>query len=674
MASKWSRKRRIEKQLDELQASKDALSSAETCVSGLYQSASVHDTSNAACTESSSDDDEFLSTDCFYDSPDKNSSSEVETDSSCEEDDTCHFLSNWAIEFGITQNALSALLSGLHRRIPELPKDARTLMKSNVTITTKIVAGGDYHHFGIAESLRKLELSYQHNETIKMQVNIDGLPLFNKSSMQLWPILGMLEGTRSPFIIGLFVGRNKPKDVEEYLESFIAEVEVLEKGFDLKDSFVFLQVTCFICDAPARSFVKKTKSHTGYYGCDRCIQKGVHLNRRMTFPDTAAQLRSDSEFALGKYDEHQFCVPSVNRINLGLVNGFVLDYMHLVCLGVVRRLIVLWLKGPKKTRISFGLSEAISGKLCSLSAHMPSELSRNLRPLSELDYWKATDFRQFLIYSSYIALKDYLNAEVFDNYKCLMVAIYLLLSPAYCLKYASYAKELLAHFIEYFKYIYGEEYVVYNVHCLTHVADDVLFHQKPLDELSAFPFENFLGKIKRCVRKPQSVLQQLARRVQEGYLSPQVFQQKAYELKQPHKNGPVVTSMFGKRQFQQVAMTTFILKCSVGDNCVRANDKVCVVRNIFEADNQVKLLVQEFGCVEPVFTNPIDSTVIGMLKVSMTKRKLFIVALTDIQLKYVLMPYSEKTWMAVPLMHTSWYALPHNTLLMNSCVTITMKV
>lgn len=38
--------------------------------------------------------------------------------------------------------------------------------------------------------------------------------------------------------------------------------------------------------------------------------------------------------------------------SLGMVSGFPLDYMHLVCLGVMRWLLHLWLKGPLACRLS----------------------------------------------------------------------------------------------------------------------------------------------------------------------------------------------------------------------------------------------------------------------------------------------------------------------------------
>ncbi len=59
-------------------------------------------------------------------------------------------------------------------------------------------------------------------------------------------------------------------------------------------------------------------------------------------------------------------------------------------------------------------------------------------------------------------------------------------------------------------FLYEKELVVYNVHGLVHLPDDVKKFG-PLDTFSAFPFENFVGQLKRLVREPQGTLQQVVR-------------------------------------------------------------------------------------------------------------------------------------------------------------------
>ena len=50
--------------------------------------------------------------------------------------------------------------------------------------------------------------------------------------------------------------------------------------------------------------------------------------------------------------------------------------------------------------------------------------------------------------------------------------------------------------------------LVYNVHGLVQLAEDAS-RFGCLDNISAFPFENFLGKLKRMVRKPSFPLEQV---------------------------------------------------------------------------------------------------------------------------------------------------------------------
>lgn len=62
--------------------------------------------------------------------------------------------------------------------------------------------------------------------------------------------------------------------------------------------------------------------------------------------------------------------------------------------------------------------------------------------------------------------------------------------------------------------MYGLEFIVYNVHLLSHICDDVEVYGT-LDEFSALPFKNFLHHLKKLVKSPTNVLQQIYRRITE---------------------------------------------------------------------------------------------------------------------------------------------------------------
>lgn len=142
-------------------------------------------------------------------------------------------ISNWAIQFGISLVALTALLGIVRICHPDLPKDARTILRTQTKYSILERAGGQYHYFGILASLRNTLSKYMHtlveNFTLKLKINIDGLPFFKSSSLQLWPILGLLLSVplKEPVVIGLFCGPKKLSSAMEFLRDFVTELEQL---------------------------------------------------------------------------------------------------------------------------------------------------------------------------------------------------------------------------------------------------------------------------------------------------------------------------------------------------------------------------------------------------------------------------------------------------------------
>lgn len=166
-------------------------------------------------------------------------SSESDTSSDTDfEDDTVQLteqLVAWVSKFNISHSALNALLSILRIYHGFLPKDARTMLKTALHYNILSIAGGSYYHFGIEvwvkSIINSLPLSKTDVDEVSLQINIDGLPLFKSSNMQLWPILGRLvkPSVSRPFVIGLYCGIQKPTNVQEYLEKLVLELQDLFK-------------------------------------------------------------------------------------------------------------------------------------------------------------------------------------------------------------------------------------------------------------------------------------------------------------------------------------------------------------------------------------------------------------------------------------------------------------
>ena len=238
------------------------------------------------------------------------------------------------------------------------------------------------------------------------------------SSNGLWPLLVCdytCDYTNSPFLVGIFCGEGKPKILSQYLEQFVGDLKnVLSNGIKYLDKQFEVLVSSFICDAPARAFIKQTQSHNGYAGSDKFFQEGV-WRKKMTYPETKVRLRTDGSFKDRVDEEHHIGTSPLSGV-VNMVSMFPIDYMHLSCLGVTRKLLNMWLKGKKTTRLPSQTVGTISEKLLKLCSHMPCEFSRKPRTLAELDRWKATELRSFMLYWGPIVLKDCVPIDIYDNF------------------------------------------------------------------------------------------------------------------------------------------------------------------------------------------------------------------------------------------------------------------
>lgn len=123
--------------------------------------------------------------------------------------------------------------------------------------------------------------------------------------------------------------------------------------------------------------------------------------------------------------------------------------------------------------------------------------------------------------------------------------------------------------------------VVYNVHCLVHLSEDAKVYGS-LD-ISSFPFENFLAKLKRIVRKPTFPLSQIIHRLSER-TNINVVSPSFPVLKKEHQRGPLTDELTGL-QYTIVKTLKFQLKLNVKDSCVRLNGSISIIKNIVQDDN-----------------------------------------------------------------------------------------
>lgn len=203
---------------------------------------------------------------------------------------------------------------------------------------------------------------------------------------------------------------------------------LLERGVKHEGKVHKVSIRAFICDAPARAFLKCTKGHNASQGCERCEATALRINSRMVYTATdVAPSRTDEMFSQFKYGNHQKMPSPLLNLGIRCIEQFPLDYMHLVCLGVVKRILLFLIRGPSNCRLHRRQQEELSERLVSLNGAMPGEFVRQPRSLNEIDRWKATEFRQFLLYSGPVVLSSVIPQPLYSHFLTLTVSMSILL-------------------------------------------------------------------------------------------------------------------------------------------------------------------------------------------------------------------------------------------------------
>jgi hypothetical protein len=431
-------------------------------------------------------------------------------------------LRTWAVDSGVTHSQLNKLLPILRKTKKSLPLTANTLLRTADVVECGSRSGGDYLYFGVKVGLENLFRCVAVDELclvdeVQLAFNIDGVPLFVSSTYSLWPILcyAMNVKPQQVFVVALYGGKSKPSDLT-FIQDTVNELNsLISDGILIEGRRLTCMLKMCVCDAPARAMVKAIKQFSGYYGCDKCLQKGYYVGR-MTYPQCTAPLRTDESFRARENEEHHTGTSPFMSLPVNMIKFFPVDYMHQTCLGVMKRLIICWTKGPKAIKMSVSQKSDVNSRLLCFRSVVTKEFSRKPRPLTDVAHWKATEFRLFLVYSGYFVLLNNLKDILFDHFMCLSVAVSILLSDHLSTDptYRQFAHELLLHFVSKSSELYGEEFLVYNVHSLVHLADEVEAFGK-LDNSSAFLFENFMQHLKRMVRSARNPLVQVAHRLKE---------------------------------------------------------------------------------------------------------------------------------------------------------------
>jgi len=161
---------------------------------------------------------------------------------------------------------------------------------------------------------------------------------------------------------------------------------VLDNGINVNGFFFTINISNITCDSLAKAFILNVKGDNEYFGCTLCTEEGTYLEHRMTYPGLDASLRTDESFRNKKNKYYHKGNSPLVRLPINIINTVVLDYMHNVCLGVVKQLIKFWVKGNKQVQLEKNKKNKINYELKILRPYIPSEIGHLLRTIDDIQY------------------------------------------------------------------------------------------------------------------------------------------------------------------------------------------------------------------------------------------------------------------------------------------------
>ncbi|XP_035792098.1 uncharacterized protein LOC118466621 [Anopheles albimanus] len=440
--------------------------------------------------------------------------------------DMTTFLKVWSLEKKVPHATLTPLLKGMARFLHQhpLPKDARTLLRTpRVAATITPIAGGEYWHRGLEKALRLSFSDLSQDKTVSLDFNVDGLSLFNRTTKQTWTILGKVfeEPRMDVFVIGLFYGDSKPKRIEEFLEPFVEETNrLMNDPIKINDKLLKVQIRCFVCNTPARAFLRATIGANSYEECLKCKAIGEKVNiggkQQVSYPLEKADDRTDEEFrslSSGMHPLEQTVDKNpLHKLDLDLVEDFIVgDSLHLLHLGIMKTYLKDRTKGEHNFKKWNSKDVETMDKIIQ-GIKLPCEFNRRYpTPIEKLADWNGREFATFLNYVGVAVLKEFLNYEEYKHFLNLFTAATIWSNNIYQGHLDDAQRMIDSFVVEQHKIT---NHIARNLHNITHITKECK-RFGPLPQNSTYAFESFLHEIKAMVRHGKKPLQKLANRIEE---------------------------------------------------------------------------------------------------------------------------------------------------------------
>lgn len=409
----------------------------------------------------------------------------------------------------------------------------------------KIVESGVYQNFRHEDTSESdvingdlytnlLRRNIINSNTITLQINTDGVSLFNWSKSSLWPIQVLINELpyairkNNTILCGLWFGPDKPP-MSLYLAPLIRELKVLsEVGFTTVTPTspvpILMKVHALLVsvDSIARPMVQNIKQFNGSFGCSFCLNAGRKLGSKgnvHVYCGTKIPMRTMDMYSrwLKSAERNNHAVKGIKgRSELSKLENFDIfqdcpaDYLHAVLEGVMKHLLTTWFKSKFHKREWYlgkfknQINEIIKTISC------PVEIKRILRPIQQIKYWTAAEFKYFLLYYSVPCLINFLPKKYFKHFFLFLWSINMLSQKHISDSDLDKVEKTLIKFVQGVETLYGQKFMVYNIHLLLHLVQNVK-RFGALWAWSNFPFETYNGLLKTLYNGTQCIPEQIVK-------------------------------------------------------------------------------------------------------------------------------------------------------------------
>ncbi len=348
----------------------------------------------------------------------------------------------------------------------------------------------DIHDGTVFQQLLKEDGLLSSPRNVGLILSCDGVPVFKSSKGSLWPVYFMLTSIPpnqrsrmdNMIIAGLWFGPTKPANMDiifqPILKNTIPSESSEQSASQQLTGYLRPFVILAVFDLPAKASATNTKQFNGEYGCFYCTDKGQVHNRARIYPPTDSHtlrtteqmrdwaLKANSTNApqcgvkgtcvLGEYVEFPQCVP--------------IDYMHSILEGVFKQLMKFWFN-PNFHSQPYSLRKYMS-KINEVLSKIkpPNEIRRLPRSLDQISFFKASEFRAWMLFYALPILSAFLPPEYTNHLFLLVSSLHILLSDEINVAELDNVHIMLATFYQASGDLYSNRIFTANMHSLIHTV------------------------------------------------------------------------------------------------------------------------------------------------------------------------------------------------------------